>query len=74
LQGKLLAVDCSAAPAAVLTIAQGAKTWKMRAANRASTIVIGADQFSCDWTNQKVAVNYRETGDGQGEIISLEIQ
>jgi Flp pilus assembly protein TadD len=74
LKGKLLAVDCSAAPAAVLTIAQGAKTWKMRATNRASTIVIGADQFSCDWTNRKVAVNYRETGDGQGEIISLEIQ
>jgi hypothetical protein len=37
-------------------------------------ILIGADQFSCAWNKQKVAVNYRETGADSGSIISLEIQ
>jgi len=36
--------------------------------------VIGADTFSCDWKDQKVAVNYRQTGEGEGDLISLELQ
>ena len=74
LHGKLLSVDCSAPPAATLTILAGSTTWSMRAANSNKAIVIGADQISCDWKNQKVAVNYRETGDRQADIISLEVQ
>jgi len=74
LKGKLLSVDCSAPPAATLVIVAGPNTWQMRAANASTTIVIGADKISCDWKNQKVAVNYRQTGDRQGDIISLELQ
>ncbi len=74
LHGKLLSVDCSAPPAATLMILAGSTTWSMRAANSNKAIVIGADQISCDWKNQKVAVNYRETGDRQADIISLEVQ
>jgi hypothetical protein len=74
LHGKLLSVDCSAPPAATLMILAGSTTWSMRAANGNKAIVIGADQISCDWKNQKVAVNYRETGDRQADIISLEVQ
>jgi tetratricopeptide (TPR) repeat protein len=74
LHGKLLSVDCSSPPAATLTILAGSTTWNMHAANSSKAIVIGADQISCDWKNQKVAVNYRETGDRQADIISLEVQ
>jgi len=74
LHGKLLSVDCSAPPAATLMILAGSTTWSMRAANSNKAIVIGADQISCDWKNQKVAVNYRETGDRKADIISLEVQ
>jgi len=74
LKGKLVSVDCSAAPAAVLSVLVGSKTWKLHTKNTAHTIVIGADEFSCAWTNQKIAVNYRETGDGEGDVISLEVQ
>jgi tetratricopeptide (TPR) repeat protein len=74
LHGKLLSVDCSSPPAATLTILAGPTTWQMHVANSSKAIVIGADQISCDWKNQKVAVNYRETGAGQGDIISLEVQ
>jgi hypothetical protein len=74
LKGKLTAVDCSSPPGAVLTVAVGAKRWQMTAKNASHMILIGADTFSCDWKNRSVAVNYRETGDGQGDIISLELQ
>jgi hypothetical protein len=37
-------------------------------------ILIGADAFSCDWKNESVSVNYRERDDGEGEVVSLEIQ
>jgi len=37
-------------------------------------ILIGADQFSCAWNKKKVALNYRETGDGEENVVSLEIQ
>ena len=59
---------------ATVIILEGPKTWKFRVANSKKAMVIGADQFSCDWQGQKVAINYRETGDGQGDLISLEIQ
>ena len=74
LHGKLLSVDCSGLPVATVIILEGPKTWKFRVANSKKAMVIGADQFSCDWQGQKVAINYRETGDGQGDLISLEIQ
>jgi hypothetical protein len=74
LHGKLLSVDCSSPPATILTILAGPKTWKMRIADSNKAIVIGADRISCDWINQKVAVNYNETADSRGDVISLEIQ
>lgn len=74
IRGKLEAVDCSASPEAVLTVVSGAKTLKLHAWDHALVIVIGADKFSCEWTNQKVAVNYRETAEDAGEIISIELQ
>jgi tetratricopeptide (TPR) repeat protein len=74
LKGAIMAVDCSAPPSAVLTVASGTHTWKMKVADSTHVILIGADQFSCFWNKQKVAVNYRETGADSGSIISLEIQ
>ena len=74
LKGKLMVVDCSAPPGALLTVAAGTKTWKMTAKDSRHMIVIGADALSCDWKNKDVALNYRETSEGSAEIISLELQ
>jgi hypothetical protein len=74
LKGKLVRVDCSAPPAAVLSVVSASKTWKMRIADSKHAIVIGADEFSCAWTNLKVALNYHETGDSEGSVMSIEIQ
>jgi tetratricopeptide (TPR) repeat protein len=73
-KGKLVAVDCSAAPQAVLTIVGGSRSIKIHVRDRAQVVLIGADQFSCDWTNRNVAVNYRERPDGDGDVVSLEMQ
>jgi len=74
LKGKLVSVDCSAPPAAILTVMSGSKTWKMKVSDSKHVIVIGADDFSCSWADQKVAVNYHETGEGEGSVMTVELQ
>jgi tetratricopeptide (TPR) repeat protein len=74
LRGTLTNVDCSKSPRALLTVVSAAKTWKMSVADKNHLVLIGTDQFSCDWQKQKVALNYRETSEGKGNVISLELQ
>jgi tetratricopeptide (TPR) repeat protein len=72
--GTLLSVDCSPSPAAVLTIQEGGKTWKMRTRDRHKLLLIGVDKFSCGWRNEKVLVNFRETGPGEANLVTLELK
>ncbi|MGH9544593.1 MAG: tetratricopeptide repeat protein [Terriglobales bacterium] len=73
-KGRLLTVDCLTKPAALLTVIVGDKTWRFYARDGTRVIVIGADNLSCDWANRKVAINYRQTGDATGDIVSLELK
>jgi hypothetical protein len=73
-KGRLVAVDCSQAPAAILTIAAENATLKLRAPNYKSLLLIGADDFSCDWRDRQVTANYKPIGAKNGELISLEIR
>lgn len=74
LKGTLLSVDCSNAPAAVLSFAARNKTLKLRAANYKSVAVIGAGEFSCSWKKVAAAVNYRPGGTVDGDLVSVEIE
>src|SRR5579864_5105255 len=56
-KGRLVAVDCSQAPAAILTVTAENATLKLRAPDYKSLVVIGADDFSCDWRDRQVTVN-----------------
>jgi hypothetical protein len=47
---------------------------RLNVTDKKHLLLIGADQFSCSWSKQKVAVNYRETDTGETKIVSLEIQ
>jgi hypothetical protein len=60
-------------PAAAAVISER-KTWKMRLAASKHIVVIGADNFSCGWTKQRVALNDRETADAEGNVATVEIQ
>jgi len=67
-------VDCSAPPAAVLTVVSGTKTWKFNITDTNHLVLFGADKFSCSWSKQKVAVNYRDAGNSEGSVVSIEIK
>jgi tetratricopeptide (TPR) repeat protein len=74
LKGAIQSVDCSSSPAATLIVQAVRKTWTLKVADTKNAIVLGADTFSCNWKNQKVAINYRETGDAAGTVVSIEVQ
>lgn len=74
LKGKLLSVDCSQPPAAVLTFSSGAKTLKLKAPDYKSMTLVGADAFSCAWANRQVSVNYKAVGTDGGDLVSLEVR
>lgn len=74
LKGKVTVVDCSSPPTAVLTVTSGAKTWKLHVRDSGHVVVIGADNLSCAWKNQNVAVNFRATGAADGDVVSVEVQ
>lgn len=74
IKGKLSAVDCSAAPQALLSVVAGGRSFKLHIGDSKHLVLIGADEFSCDWKNKSVALNYRERQDGDGDVVSLEVQ
>lgn len=74
LSGTLLSADCATAPQAMLSVSSDEVVWKLHVADRAGVLLIGADQFDCNWHNQAVSVNYKQSGKQQGDIVSLEIR
>jgi tetratricopeptide (TPR) repeat protein len=74
MKGKIVSVDCSQAPSAILTVAAGAKVLKLRTENYKSLMVMGADDFSCQWRSRPVAVNYRAGGKADGDLVSVELE
>ena len=74
LKGKIVRSDCSKPPEAIVTVLSGMKTYKMHASDYKSLLVIGEDQFSCEWKNRAAAVNYRPVGKDGGELVSVEVE
>ena len=73
-KGRLLSVDCSQAPAAILTLASETGTLKLRTSDYRSVLLIGADDFSCDWRDRQVTVNYKPGKGHEGDLVSLEVR
>ncbi len=74
LQGRLVDVDCSQSPAAVLTVSSGGAVLKLRTPDYKALLLIGADTFSCEWNNRSVSVNYKAGGALDGDLVSLEVR
>jgi tetratricopeptide (TPR) repeat protein len=74
LKGKIVSSDCSKPPEATVTILSGMTTYKMHTSDYKSLLMIGEDQFSCEWKNRLVSVNYRAVGKNGGELVSLEVR
>lgn len=73
LKAKLLSVDCSIPPSAIVTVTSGSKTLKLRAADSNSLPLVGAAQFSCEWKDRLVSVNYKASSASGGDLVSLEL-
>jgi len=73
LKGTLVAIDCSKPPMVSITVASKGKNWMLFTRDVQKLMLIGVENFSCNWTNKKASVNYRPQADGRGEIVSLEI-
>ncbi len=73
LKGRLISVDCSHAPMAIVTITAGTKRMNLRTEDYKSLTLIGVDAFSCDWSNRIASVNYRAGGKSDGDLVSLEL-
>jgi hypothetical protein len=73
-RGRLIKVDCSQNPGAILTVRTNSRTLKLRTDNYKSLLLVGADEFSCDWTDRAVIVNYKAGGKADGDLVSVEVQ
>ena len=73
-RGKLLKVDCSQTPAAILTIRTATRTMRLRADDYKSLLLVGADEFSCEWADRGVIANYKAGGKADGDLVSVEVQ
>jgi len=73
-QGRLVGVDCSQSPAAVLTVAANGTVLKLRTSDYKALLLIGADSFSCEWNNRSVSVNYKAGGISDGDLLSVEVR
>ncbi len=74
LQGRLVGVDCSQSPAAVLTVNSGGVVLKLRTADYKLLPLIGVDAFSCAWNDRAVSVNYKPGGVSDGDLVSVEVR
>ncbi len=73
-RGRLVTVDCSNAPMAVLTVHSEQGTLKLRTADYKSLLLVGADDFSCEWRDRAITANYKANGASAGDLISLEMR
>ncbi|MEO6119185.1 MAG: tetratricopeptide repeat protein [Terriglobales bacterium] len=74
MKGLLRQVDCAPDGSATLTIVSGARTLRLHAKHPEKMVIIGDYKFTCNWKNQKVAVNYKVRDARNGDIVSLEPQ
>lgn len=71
--GRLVDVDCSQSPVAILTVRSASGEMKLRATDFRSLLLIGADSFSCEWHNVQVTANYKPGSASAGDLVSLEL-
>ena len=69
-----MSVDCSQSPAATLAVRAGSRTMRLRTDNYKSLLMVGAEEFSCGWTNRAIVVNYKAGGNADGDLVSVEVQ
>jgi len=73
-KGRLVSIDCSKSPAAMVLVRSDAGTLKLRVADYKSLLLIGANDFSCEWRDLPVTANYKPRSGSDGDLVSLEVR
>ena len=74
MRATLVAVDCAQAPAAVVTVTAENRTMKLRTDDYKNLAVIATQNFSCDWKDMAVSINYKRGGKADGDLVSIEVR
>ncbi len=74
MRATLVAVDCSQAPAAVVSVAEDKRVLKLRTDDYKNLAVIGSGGFSCQWKDMAVSINYKRGGKADGDLVSIEVR
>ena len=74
LKGTLLSVDCSKPPTATLRVTDGRVVRRLQAPDYKSLPIIGGKEFSCNWKDIPVNVNYKPGGKADGDLVSIELR
>ncbi|MDP9160282.1 MAG: hypothetical protein M3O09_08645 [Acidobacteriota bacterium] len=74
LKGTLMSISCENPSTAVLRISAGSQLLRLRTENYKALTLVGADEFSCQWSDRPVSINYKPGGKADGDLVSLEIQ
>jgi len=74
-KGRIVSVDCSQDPGAVVTFATGNRTLHLHTTDYAKVIVMGDDKFSCRWEGVRAQANYKAGAKpGEGDLVTIEVQ
>lgn len=74
-KGRIVKVDCSQDPAAVLTFVTGNRTLRLHASDHSKVIVMGEGKFSCRWEDVRAQANYKAGAKaGEGDLVTIEVQ
>ena len=72
MKGRIIAVECGVASGATISVNSAGRTWQMHVADRSTIVLIGASRFDCNWRDAEVSINYKRSGNLQGDLVSLE--
>jgi hypothetical protein len=74
MRATLVSVDCSQAPAAVVSVTEDKRVLKLWTDDYKNLAVIGSGGFSCQWKDMAVSINYKRGGKADGDLVSIEIR
>jgi len=73
MKGRIISVACGSATDALLSVSSAGRTWRIHVADRDTVVLIGVDHFDCNWHDAPVSINYKRSGNLQGDLVSLEV-
>ena len=72
MRGRILKVECSS-EGATLQVSTGGEQWAIHVADRNKAVLIGTDHFNCEWQSVRASINYKRSGEREGDLVSVEI-